>query len=245
MKVLLEDSWEADDVIQYCKDRNIECVVLSPAEILKRDDFFESVYLCGTDTVRRKLEEKGRLDLIPDTYENIYSEFFHRRINKVLFGNIIKELESKDGRKEIFVKPITNDKSFDGKVISCIDDFEMYGESKPNEDTIVYTSEVVKFVSEVRLLIGNGKLYGHGHICKAKSDLYLKEMNIQKLIDLTGNNFRCIDIGMVMKPAYRWMIIEINPPFALDDHQIPLADYMEFCIDACKYINNSINANMQ
>jgi len=241
MKVLLEDSWEANDVIQYCAERNMECIVLSPSELIKRDDFFESVYLCGTDTVRKKLEEIGRTDLIPDTYESVYSDLFYRKIEKVPFGNIVKELELKDGRKEIFVKPIKNDKSFDGKVISSADDFEIYGEAKPTNDTIVYTSEVVKFVSEVRLLIGNGKLYGHGHICKAKTDLYLKEMDIQKLIDLTGKEYRCIDIGLVMKPVYKWQIIEINPPFALDDHQIPLNDYMEFCIDACTNINRDIN----
>lgn len=92
----------------------------------------------------------------------------------------------------------------------------------------------------MRLLIGNGKLYGHGHICKAKTDLYLKEMDIQKLIDLTGDSYRCIDIGLVMKPTYKWMIVEINPPFSLDDHQIPLNNYMEFCIDACSYLNKLI-----
>jgi len=241
MKVLLEDTWGATDIINYCKDKNIECIVLSESDLMKREDFFESIYFCSTDIISKKLEEKGRLDLIPDTYDKIYTDFYHRTINKVMFSDIIKEL---DGHKEIFVKPVTNNKLFDGKVITSMDDFEMFGETAPSLDTYVYRSDVVEILSEARLLIGNGRLYGHSHISKQENDSYLKNLNIEKLIELTGDKFVCIDIGMI--PSDKWIIIEINPPYALDDYQIPLENYMEFCIDACKYINvNEIRSKIE
>jgi len=53
------------------------------------------------------------------------------------------------------------------------------------------------------------------------------------------NNFRCIDIGM--NQSNQWFIVEINPPFSLDNHTIDMNQYIEFCIDSCQYIWEKIN----
>ena len=59
---------------------------------------------------------------------------------------------------------------------------------------------------------------------------------ITKLIELTNENFRCIDIGFTNK----WIIVEINHPYSLDDYEIPIENYMEFCINSFKKINKII-----
>jgi hypothetical protein len=238
MKVLLEESWNADDIVSFCIEKGIECLILSEKELYDRNDFFECIYFCNTDIVRHHLQKynipKPVLDkLYPDTYECIYSKYFKRR-HRIINRDLIEDLLLKE--KNVFVKPVGNDKSFDGRVISSIDDIEaLLSESELHENETVYACEVVEFLSENRLLVGNGKLYGYGHICKKKDYSFLSQMDINQIIELTGDNFRCIDVGLTKEKG--WVIIEINPPFSLDDYEIPLDMYMNFCIGACQWIN--------
>lgn len=241
IKVLLEESWNANDIITFCKDKGIECIVLSEKELYERNDFFECIYFCNTDIVRYQLQKynipKKILDMLyPDTYETIYSEYFKRKIQTINM-NLIEDLLLKT--ESIFVKPIGNDKSFDGRIISSVDDTEaLLSETESKENEYVYACEVVEFLSENRLLVGNGKLYGYGHICKKKDYSFMSQMDINRIIQLTGERYRCIDVGLTKEKG--WVIIEINPPFSLDDYEIPLDMYMNFCIGACEWINNNL-----
>jgi hypothetical protein len=63
---------------------------------------------------------------------------------------------------------------------------------------------------------------------------------IKKLVEIT-DDFKCIDIGLVQNgDNYDWCVVEINPPFSLDDYDIPFEEYIQFCIDACLYINSRV-----
>lgn len=54
MKVLLEDSWEALDIIDFCNKNDHECVVLSGDQLKTMDakEFFKCAYFCNTDIVQ-------------------------------------------------------------------------------------------------------------------------------------------------------------------------------------------------
>jgi len=219
--VLLEDSWEADDIVRYCQQHQMDCRVMSPADLLALDttEFMKHVPFCSTDIVRHHLTASGRR--VPDTYEDVYAAHFHRAINTIPFGDV------KPGS---FVKPTTNDKSFDGQVFY---DSDCFLGPLPSAQTLVYNCEAMKIISEYRLLIGERRLYGKGFVSGARMDDLLPSGMIGELVALTAS-FRCVDIGFVKLAAgtLRWVVIEINPPFSLDDHAIPLDDYMKFCIDA-------------
>ncbi len=62
---------------------------------------------------------------------------------------------------------------------------------------------------------------------------------INELIKTTEDDFRCIDIGYLSE-TNEWVVVEINPPFSLDDYKINLTDYMNFCIGACKWLNKKL-----
>lgn len=144
--------------------------------------------------------------------------------------------------KPYFIKSCGNDKSIDGKVIAYANEYDSYGMETPDPEADVYVCEPLTILSKQRLLIGGGKLYGYGHMSGARTDSnFLNEIDIENLIDITGDNFRCIDIGLIMEPVCKWIVVEINPPFSLDDYDIHLESYMEFCIDACQWINNQIH----
>lgn len=238
MKVILEDTWNADDIVTFCKEKGIECEVASQEELYAKEDFFECIYFCNTDIVRCQLQKhlKGNTELLniiyPDTYESAYSQYYKRMIRRMNVGSLDTALLKENN---IFVKPIGNDKRFDGRVISSLNDIDQL---LMDDKEIVYACDVVNFLSESRLLIGNGKLYGYGHICKTKDYSFMSSMNINHIIELSKGSFRCIDVGLTKEKG--WVIIEINPPFSLDDYEIPLDMYMNFCIGACEWINNLI-----
>ena len=247
MNVFLEDTWEATDIKNYFKKfqetqeiqetqetqetqeirKTYNLKELTTDELRNLDslEFISGIYFCNTDIVQYHLKKLNKEIVVPQTYEEIYNEYFRREIKIQMFKDIKSQMP-------IFLKPITNDKTFDGQIIYHIDTF--LGKL-PNDDDLVYTSPIHNIVSEYRLLIGRGKLYGKGKICGIQMDDILPIKMINELCDLTAE-YRCIDIGY-SQTIKNWMVIEINPPFSLDDHEIPFNDYMNFCIDSC--IHNS------
>ena len=255
MIFILEDTWtyetnynaiisnsEADDIINYAKINNIECKILSVRELYEYDsnDFLKCIFFCNTDIVQYHLFKINRMDLVPNTYDIRFAELFNRHIETMSLAEFDKKYK---GIKK-FIKPYDNNKDFDGRLISNILDFESYGIPIPDLDKQIYCADPIIFLSEVRLLIGNNQLYGHGHICKNRIDNYLDNKQfIQQIINLSNGDYLCVDIGFVFDDKlnkFHWIIIEINPPFSLDDYDIRFDDYIRFCIDACVNISNHI-----
>ena len=244
INVILENTWtannEADDIIDYCINHDIQYKIMTPESLFDMDhaQFFNSIYFCDTAIVQYHLRETNCSYLIPDTYESVYNEFYSRKIEQIRWGDVNISILT----NPIFIKPIGNSKSFDGTIITTeSDNYSLQLVSNKSPNTIIYKSDVVNFICEYRLLIGNGKLYGYGFIRGRRMESFTEELNITKIIELTGENFRCIDIGFVMKPLFKWIIIEVNPAFSLDDYDIPIQIYLDFCIDSCKWINSYVN----
>ena len=159
MKVLLEEEWSADDIIEYCKKHNIECTVKSQEDINEMDEktFLSYVFFCNTLIVQKNLVKSGLSHLIPDTYTSKFNTFFNRQIKKVTYHEL-QNLEY-----PIFIKPVENNKVFDGTVVKCYDEFKelwKFHQVESPEMIEYYVSEVVEFESEFRLFIGNGMVYG-------------------------------------------------------------------------------------
>lgn len=227
-RILLEDSWHAQDIVDYCSRNAIRCDVMSADALRKMNstEFLQCAYFCNTATVQHHLRAVGREDLVPDTYEHAYSQFYNRSFSKSMF----KDVDLSSGPK--FVKPAENSKLFDGKVVQSLSDFD----ERPPEDCIVYSTTPVQFAAEYRLLIGNGKLYGCGHVRGARVDKDgLSEMANKIIATTAGANFRCVDVGL-LADIKKLIVVEINPPFSLEDYAIPLSAYMSFCIDACAWL---------
>ncbi len=247
MLFLLENTWtidgEADDIIDFCKKNNYECKILNVQQLYELNSiyFLNNVYFCNTDIVQYHLEQINKKYLVPNTYDIRFNKFYNRIIETLT----LNEFASKYNSIEKFIKPYDNNKDFDGRVICNINDFESYGVKIPNLNQKIYCCDPIKIISEVRLLIGNNKLYGHGHICKNRISNYIEDkIFIEELIKASNYDYLCIDIGYVFdekNKVFKWIVIEINPPFSLDDHEINFQDYMYFCIDACNYLNKKIN----
>ena len=209
MSIIIQDiwhEWEQDiEIIDYCKENNLEYSILNKDEILKTKG---SVLFCNVDII-------SCLFNIPDTYDIKYNNFYKRKIERSKINDLIF-------KEKFFIKPVI-DKLFDGIVINSIEELNIY------KDIEVYTSEYINIISEYRLLIGRNKLYGYS-IMKS-NEIQLNEDFIKEIVQKT-NDFLCIDIGF--NDEIGWFIVEINTPYSIDQYDIHINDYMKFCIDSFK-----------
>eukprot|EP00768_Dysnectes_brevis_P006310 gnl/Dysnectes_brevis/4915_a6829_803.p1 GENE.gnl/Dysnectes_brevis/4915_a6829_803~~gnl/Dysnectes_brevis/4915_a6829_803.p1 ORF type:complete len:283 (+),score=-16.43 gnl/Dysnectes_brevis/4915_a6829_803:60-908(+) len=261
--VILEDTWLDDDCIElndihlYCtKNKQLIVRVMKRSEIeeLNCETFFDKAFFCNTEIVQSKMREVGS-DLyqrcVPDTYDPRFQELFKRRIRQDEFGRFFSQ---KIDRNPVFIKPVSNDKLFDGRVVvDPVADFVDYGLSVPDSDTAIYICDPYEFAYELRLFVGNGKLYGQAHMrgptpLSGESYPQLIDSGIlERVVQLSGSDFLCVDIGFgspvcphAEAHAGQWMIVELNPPFSLDDYDLCLDTYMNYCLDACAYISNEV-----
>lgn len=200
--------------------------------------FLSCTYFCDTKIVQQHLSNLGLSSIIPDTYDQRFKAYFNREIEMLPFTEFLQKYRG----QARFVKPVSNNKDFSGCVIESLDDFENRGCEKPNVNQMIYTCKPVDFITEIRLLIGNHQLYADAHVSGKRNSSWKKEENmIQDLIKIIGDQFLCIDLGLIRieKEAvvkYQWSIIEINPSFSLDDHGMPFDQYINFYDTACKCI---------
>ena len=256
-----EDWWDDNMIIKHMMKRGYKIQLSTHNYLLNMDSekFLKNIYFCNTMIVQHHINNLGRNDIIPDTYEDKYKEYFNREIEKMTFGELL------DKYKNIpkFIKPVNNDKMFDGRIFIDTNDFTDFCLDIPPNDMMIYVTDPITILFEARLLIGGNKLYGgvnsyainpspplqampakHGSSMMNTSPSlrknipnYLESEFVKNLINITSN-FRCIDIGI--NDMNELFVIEINPPFSLDNYNIDMKSYIDFCIDACQNISQKI-----
>jgi len=260
--VLLEDTWEASDVVEECGRRGVPCreLTVEALEAVEAAAFVRCTYMCSTELVQAKLREAGMVGKVPSTYPDQLRSLFHRAIQTRQLMSI------QPSELPLFVKPTGNDKAFDGRVVrdaealrSVVDECAGGGGGCASADSAggkeVYTAEVVTFACEHRLFIGQGRLYGTGKIRNDGTDaggsLSPPSATVDRVLSLCGDSFWAVDVGFIVKedePAAAaagvgpdgapgtWALVEVNPPFSLDDHGLPIEPYVQYCVDACAWI---------
>lgn len=232
MKFLLQNTWlefgDADDIMNYCNKNNYNIEILNETQLVQKPNFFEYIYFCDTCVVYNQLLKNNLLRLCPDTYDYDFYELFKRNIIKVMLYDV-KYVEP------FFIKPVKNTKIFSGHIV--YDKLQLKSLQSCN-NVEVYISNIINIVGEYRLLIGNNKLYGSSFMKGAYDENYLKKINIDKIIELVGIAFMCVDIGILTNGEF--IVVEINLPYSLDDYDIEFEKYINFCIDSCTYINSHV-----
>ena len=239
-----EDWWDDDMIMKNMLNRGYKMHVsikLSTHNYLLNMDsekFLKNIYFCNTMIVQNHLNKLDKNNIIPDTYEDKYKEYFNREIEKMTFGELLEKYKNIPK----FIKPINNDKMFDGRIFIDTNDFTDFCLDIPPNDMMIYVTDPITILFEARLLIGRNKLYGSSMMNTSPSlrkniPNYLESEFVKNLINITSD-FRCIDIGM--NNMNELFVIEINPPFSLDNYNIDMKSYIDFCIDACQNISQKI-----
>ena len=219
--MILEQEWCADDIIEWAARNDRECREIWKQDLMNMStkEFLSQPFFCSTDVVQHHLKVAGLENLVPDTYPPELLHLFGRKITKTK-PNLIEAFPC-------FVKPAGNDKSFDGTVVKSKSELL---ELIPCHLAEVYVSEVVNFEVEYRLFLGNERLYARGFYQGEESIPFdsIAEGTVSRIIEVIGSKFCSIDIGYVRG---EWLIVEVNPPFSLDDADIPVEIYVQYAID--------------
>ena len=233
MYSIIQDTWdetEDQELRDYVKEKKYLCKYLSKEEILEEPITNIDVLFYDTDIVQEKIKDYYQ---VPDTYPDFLQEFYKRTINKIKFS----ELENKS--YPYFAKPTTNNKSFTGLVVSNKYNYEYIKSNIKSQQELIYIADVVDFLSEFRLFIGNGKVYGIGDTDDQEHAVY-EHYNpppkdfIENLLKKLDHKFYVIDVGIL--DTNNWAIVEVNPPFAIDSYELPMEQYYKYCCDAWKSI---------
>jgi len=162
---------------------------------------------------------------ITDTYSKEFELLFHRKIEIMTKTDLEKYMHF-----PYFMKPVGNTKEFDGQIIKSIEELNELLRDQ-NNNSQYYVCDVITFVSEYRLFVGNNKIYGVGKI-KGKT-MHIPELFSENILTCSNNKFYVVDVGFV-EEFNDWAVVEINPSFSLDDYGINILTYMQYCIDAWK-----------
>ena len=253
IKILIEDEWCAEDIIDHCESHKQKYRIVPQKEILSMDadDFLSGPFFCSTHAIQKKLKEKNLHHLVPDNFALMELRFGHgpqftlarsllytQEQDKPVLPDFYKRTITKTTYSDLnkftypyFIKSAGNNKLIPGTVIN--NDHELSELWKihnitPTADLELYISDVVKFNVEYRLFIGNGRLYATAYQ-KGVNSIKVDNDFVKELLSVCGKKFYCIDVGYIKTVG--WAIVEVNPPFALDDYDIETETYVQYGVD--------------
>lgn len=172
-------------------------------------------------------------------YPESLKKYLGRDVSKVRFADL-------DKNYPYFIKPADDVKMFTGFVVKKDYDIEMLvkwsGKTPPTEDTMIYKSEVVDFVSEYRVFISNGKVYG----MQFYNGDYLKFVDtsiIDKMIADYENppSAYTLDIGLTSDG--RTLLVEVNDMWAIGSYGLEPKHYALLCARRMKEIIRNYAVN--
>lgn len=160
-----------------------------------------------------------------DDYPESLQKYLHRKV----WTSTMKEVrnlmyDSKDGILDWFIKPKDKLKRFTGFVCSMIDDLQ-YANGAGNQ-TKLWCSEPVIFVSEYRCPVINGKVMGM-YAAPGKEgrlpDMKVVEQMAKDFVD--APSAYALDVGVLL--TGETALIEVNDGFSLGRYGIPVDVYTQ------------------
>jgi hypothetical protein len=244
-KVIVQKEWDEDDdkeLHDYLKETYPEYQIMTKEEILKLDPNDILIPLCDTNIVQELLK-KIKKNKEFEMYPNFLSKFLKRDIKIIKAFDVLDKQIT--GDYNYFIKPISNDKSFNGSLI-CSDlerDLVLEEIEESNKGSVkdltkcldqnIYFCKEVKFVNEYRIFVADGEMFGIVDC----SEFLIDEKNIvsekpptQFIKDILKNNeYKYCIIDISKRVDGEWCLVEINPPYALMSYGFPIDQYIEFC----------------
>lgn len=184
-----------------------------------RDNKPEDVIVSGIGEVRYILDKLDKTYPTLEYPESIAKpKYLGRRIWKDTLGSIM----SNEEKMGVFIKPVAGGKLFTGTVIKEFKDFRVCAGLR--EDTEVWCSEIVNFVSEYRCFVRYGEIVGVKHY---SGDAFLspsKDVLLSIIQDYKdAPNAYSVDLGVTDKGDT--LLVEINEGYSIGSYGLDSITY--------------------
>jgi hypothetical protein len=230
MSIIVHETWNSPDdeeLHQYLE--KIGYQIRSEEEILQLDPRFCDVIFAESEIIEKLLKKTfPQYQTIP-TYPEELNHLYRRKIERISFNDLTKM------QRPIFVKPVSNNKSFTGFVLKKQNLFEEEAydgfELDPKEQ--IYVSESVEFLNEYRLFIANSEVVGiveSSHFILDREKIKSSDPDRSFILEVLKCNthpWSVIDIGQLS--TGQWAVVEVNPPYALSSYDWPIEKYVNYC----------------
>lgn len=162
-------------------------------------------------------------------YPDSLKKYLHRNIKKIF----VKDIDV----YPIFIKPAENIKEFTGELLeeeSSLDFMKKYMEVK--DDTLVYASEPIEFISEYRCFIHHNELKGI-HYYQGDYKKYIDADIVENMIkDYKDSPIAyTLDVGVT---KFGTSLVEINDMWSIGSYGFDYKQYVNMCIDRMFEIKN-------
>jgi len=183
------------------------------------DNKLEDVIVSGIGDVRYILNQLGKEYPTLEYPESISTpEYLGRRIWKDVLGSVMSNKE----KMGIFIKPVSGGKLFTGAIIKEFKDFRTCVGAQ--EDTEVWCSELVNFISEYRCFIRHGEVLGVKYYKGDYFTIPSKEVLTAIINDYKdAPNAYTIDLGVTDKGET--LLVEVNEGYSIGAYGLDSVKY--------------------
>ena len=242
--VVVQKEWDEEDdqeLHDYLRENHPDYRILSKEEILELDPDSVVALFCDTTIFQQYLCENSMNERF-ETYPVSLEKFYKRDIKTIKATDLTNV--NITGDFNYFVKPVTNDKSFNGTLITSAFErdyvMEKIEESAKTLDVYIYHCEEVKFVNEYRVFVVDGKSLGIADSTeflideKDRRSVTPPDSFVEDVLENLQYSHCVVDIAM--KDNGEWCVIEVNPPYATMSYGFPIEKYFEFCKRSWDYL---------
>ncbi|VBB19038.1 hypothetical protein YASMINEVIRUS_1570, partial [Yasminevirus sp. GU-2018] len=242
--VVVQKEWDEEDdkeLHDYLRETYPTYRIFSKDEILELDPDSIVALFCDTSIFQQYLRENNVYEMF-ETYPTSLEMFYKRNIKTIKATDLTNT--NVTGDFNYFVKPVTNDKSFNGTLITSAFErdyiIEKIEESAKTLDVYIYHCEEVKFVNEYRVFVVDGVSLGIAD----STEFLIDEKDRRNVtppdsfVDEVLKNLQyshCV-VDIAMKDNGEWCVIEVNPPYATMSYGFPIDKYFEFCKKSWDYL---------
>jgi hypothetical protein len=241
---VVQTEWNEDDDLdlhQYLIKFMPDYKILTKEQILKTDPSEISVLFCDTSVIQELLKLHGKYVEYP-TYPKYFDNFYNRDIRIIR----AKDLMDKKivGSYDYFVKPMANDKSFNGTLVCSDFERDYLLDQIDNPDQEIYFCKKVHFVNEYRIFVADGKCFDVADCTEelidptdrlakpiAPPDDLINRL-LEQLSDQNVHKFCVIDVALATGETNCWCVVEQNPPYALSSYSLSIDRYVDYCSKA-------------
>lgn len=170
-------------------------------------------------------------------YPEQLKSYLGRKIEETTFGELGTDFP-------YFVKPAQDIKMFTGDVVDNPKHLEylvMFDKCKP--ETKVIKSELVDFVTEYRVFVSNGKIYGMKHY-KGDWMQFIDTSIVNKMVEDFKDCPSAYTLDVGLTSTGETLLVEINDMWAIGSYGLEGRDYALLCARRIKEILRNGNGNI-